>query len=105
MDISIIYKVTRTLVLLGGMSFFVFFAKAENHTSVCTMDINQYGYSSNCSCSSDKRYNPQIGKCIELSVQQKQIMFQDILSNLTSYIAESGSDLSGSDNNDSSSDS
>ena len=44
--------------------------EAETTTGVtrCTMDLNQWGHSSNCECSADEYYNQKTGQCIERHV-------------------------------------
>ncbi len=32
---------------------------------ICTRDLNQWGYSSNCKCEGSAIYDQKIGKCIE----------------------------------------
>lgn len=62
-------------------------AKSRNEILTCTMDINQYGHPSNCSCSTGQRYEYKNGKCIVLTLSQKRAAFESLLIETTSVVA------------------
>ena len=56
-------------ILFVALFNLVMVSVASANPQVCTMDINEYGYSSHCDCNdSSKIYNPQSGKCEELRI-------------------------------------